>query len=192
MDDLSDLDDLIKLWKSGNIPNSKSFKSRIYAARIKMIVLIAIEAAIATTALVVGFYHVLQGSLILGASILVFSLVSFGIAFWSRSGAWRIPSGSVKDELQASIKQARAQYRWAWGGIWISALALIFMAILVYLNNVNYDQNYLETQPLLVGFSIALVFVAVNLMITSFILENSRRRIFKLRTLYKQLGDSRK
>jgi len=193
-DDMNGLDDLSQLWTSENSPATSpatnNFENRFKVARLKMIVLVAIESMIAVAAFATGVYKITQGSLILGGSILIFSLVSLGIAFWSRSGAWSVLTGSVKDELIASIKQTRAQYRWAWGGIWISAFALIFLAILIYSRELNPVHNAADSHQFFLGFSIALVFIAINLIITSFLLEKSRRRLFKLRLLHKQLNES--
>jgi len=95
----------------------------------------------------------------------------------------------VKDELLASIKLARAQYRWAWGGIWACALALIFMTSMIYTYSTDDALSLIELRKFLVKLSFALIFIPVSLVMTTLILEKSRRRLVKLKILYEQLRD---
>lgn len=187
-DDHMDLDELSLIWKSDTPPVTREFKNWIQTTRLKMIVLMAIETLVVALGSAIGVYLLTKGSLLLGGTILVFSLMALGIAFWSRSGAWSISTGSVKVELQTSIKQARAQYRWAWGGIWVCSAALIFLAIMAYSVSASPSHSSIDLARSFQYFSFALIFVAINLVMTSFMLENSRKKLFSLRMLYKQLN----
>ena len=189
IDDHSDFDDLKQLWTSDNSPTPGTFKKRIKTSRLKMIMLTALETLVATAGTIAGIYFILQGSHILGASVLMFSIVSFGFAFWARAGAWRISTESVKDELQTSIKQSQARYKWAWGGIWVCGVALIFLAVLAYLQSKNFNQSPDDYADSFMIFSIALLYVAGNLIITAVILENARKQLSSLRLLFAQLYD---
>lgn len=188
-DEQNDLDDLIHVWKSGAPPNSDDFKKRIKLTHLKTMVLLAIEVMVSIVAVGIGLYQCFHGSLLLGVSALVFSVVSCGLAFWARKGIWHLATGSVKEELLTSIKLARAQYRWAWGGIWACALALIFMTSITYTYSIDDALNLIQLRNFLVRLSFALIFMAVSIVITLVILEKSRRRLSKLKLLYEQLCD---
>ena len=188
-DDHIDLDELSLIWKSDTPPVPQKFTSRVQLTRLKMYALAAIETLIATIGSGFAIYLLATGSFLLGLTILAFCLASLGISFWSRSGAWRISTGSVKAELQTSIKQTRAQYKWAWGGIWICSFALLFLAVIAYLFSTNQDTQAAEFSRFFQYFSFTLVFVALNLAITSVILEKSRKKLFKLKLLYEKMVD---
>jgi len=185
----NDLDDLIQVWKSGDTPNTGNFKKYINFFRLKTMALLAAEGVVSVIAVVIGLYQCFYGSLLLGVSILIFAVATFCLALWARKSVWHLPTGSVKDELLASIKLARAQYRWAWGGIWACALALIFMTSMIYTYSTDDALSLIELRKFLVKLSFALIFIAVSLVMTTLILEKSRRRLVKLKILYEQLRD---
>ena len=183
----NDIDDLISIWKSGETPNSTDFKKRIKFDRLRAITSLTSEVVISVVAFALGLYLCFTGSLVLGVSTLFFSAIAFGISLWARAGTWHLTTGPVKAELLTSIKLARSQYRWAWGGIWVCAVALLFLATMTYTYSTDHSIGTTELRSLLSRFSLALVFVAVNLIITSLLLENARKRLAKLRLLYEQL-----
>ncbi len=186
-DDNIDLDELSLIWKSETPPVPKKFTSPVQLARLKMYALTAIETMIAITGSGVAIYLLADGLFLLGLATLTFCLASLGISFWSRSGASRISTGSVKAELQTSIKQTQSQYRWAWGGIWICSFALLFLAVVAYLFSTNQETQAAELARSFQYFSVTLVFVALNLAVTSVILEKSRKKLFRLKLLYENM-----
>lgn len=190
-DNQNDLDDLIDIWKSGTPPKSPNFKKRIKLTQLKIIGSLVIETIIFIFGIAFGIYLCFHDAILFGAGTLIFSTILFGLTLWARAGAWHLATGSVKEELLTSIKQTRAKYHWAWAGIWSCVLALFLVAAIVYHYSTDGALNLTQAQELLVRLSLVLALIAVYLIIASFMLENSRKRLSKLKLLYEQLTDQK-
>jgi hypothetical protein len=129
--DEADMDALGEVWRR-NEPSTEGLRAEVRTRGLVAVAVVGVEAMLALAAAGAGIWAISLGtaySLVTGCFALAFA--GFGVAVsWGahRGEAWGADALTVRDQLDAAIRQTLAIRRWARAGYGVCGGAVIFLA----------------------------------------------------------------
>jgi hypothetical protein len=183
--DDADMDALSELWRR-NEPSTEGLRSEVRTRGRLAVAVVAVEVVLALGAVGIGAWAISLGtaySQLAGAFALGFAGFAVAVSWGAHRGeAWGTDGLTVRDQLDAAIRQTLAIRRWARAGYGVCGGAVIFLA--ATLAGPAMGGNF----PWAIAAG-ALAYIGAALAISAWFSGRQTRRLGKLEALRRILFD---
>jgi hypothetical protein len=183
--DEADMDALSEVWRR-NEPSTEGLRAEVRTRRRLAMAVVGVEAVLAAGAAGIGIWAIGRGtaySLLAGAFALAFAGFAVVVSWGARRGeAWGTDGLTVRDQLDAAIRQTPAIRRWARAGYGVCGGAVIFLA------GILAGPALSGAFPWAVAVG-ALAYIGVGVAVSAWVSRRQTRRLSRLEALRRILFD---
>lgn len=135
-DQKDEWDEMTSLWLKQDVEMPKDLPQKIRRKTLQMYVIFGSEALVTVFGIVAGFWLLFTKEDVVSHNFGYFaifaSIIAFSISWWIRRGIWQAKSSSTVDQVELSIKRAKASVNYSNYNLWsIPPLILYFAYIFV-------------------------------------------------------------
>jgi hypothetical protein len=183
--DEADMDALGEVWRR-NEPSTEGLRADVRTRGLVAMVVVGVEALLALAAAGAGIWAISLGtaySLLTGCFSLAFAGFAVAVSWGAHRGeAWGADGLTVRNQLDAAIRQAFAIRRWARAGYGVCGGAVVFLAATLT------GPALRGAFPWLVAVG-ALAYIAAGLAASAWFSGRQTRRLGRLEALQRILFD---
>lgn len=189
-----DWDEMASLWRTQDISVPKDLSKKIRQKTIQMYLIFGFEALVGLFGVIIGFWLLFTReddfSRYFGYFAIVASISSVVISWWIRRGIWSGQSSGTLDQVELSIKRAKASIKYANFNL-ISVAVMLFLFVVFYISASGLlGDKYEEKGAKLLLASAIMVASMFVVTVSSIIYKKKKQKEFGFfSNLLKQLKD---